>query len=1048
MTDADRHLMTIFSGALDRESPPERAAYLDEACAADAALRERVEALLRAHEQAGGFLEPRGTAAFESSSAPSTTPNPVAGTIIADRYKLIEEIGEGGMGTVWMAQQTEPVKRAVAVKLIKAGMDSKQVLARFEAERQALALMDHPNIAKVLDGGMTGEPGALVIGGGRPFFVMELVKGVPITKYCDEHRLTPRQRLDLFVPVCQAVQHAHQKGIIHRDIKPSNILVTQYDGRPVPKVIDFGVAKAAGQQLTDKTLMTGFGAVVGTLEYMSPEQAELNQLDIDTRSDIYSLGVVLYELLTGSTPLDKKRLKQAAFAEILRVIREEEPPKPSTRLSNSTDSLPSVSAQRHMEPAKLTKLVRGELDWIVMKALEKDRSRRYETANGFAMDIQRYLADEPVQACPPSTAYRFRKFARRNKGPVVAVSLVLLTLVAGIVGTSLGLVRANRAREAEAARAEGERKAKDAESAQRRRAEENAALAFGVLDDIILDARERVNLSRQDAAKGLARNPELEQLERGLLKKSVALYEKLAQANATDWPTRRQQARSTVRVAYLQRYLNNYGESEKAYGRAIHLMGELAREKPDDFDNAFQLAETSLWFYLTFWESGRFEACEKIIRRALALFDKLAADFPDRPVVQEHRAYCRRNLAQVLKKAGRLMEAEKAFEDSIAVWAELVAAHPKHPGYRNALAHDYGSLGELYHQTDRMAKAIDLWRQAALLLEKVVAESNNPDFRWLFAGSLERLGCALAETDQPQEAEKYDRAALSVWEKLAAQTDATDHHFHLALSHQQLGQHLKKTGQHPEAINAYRAATPVWEKLVARSPKVADYRQHLSRNYGWLAEALVELGDHVEAAKTAEKLPAALPDHGQGQTKAVPYLIRCAQVAEKDSRLPETGRKAVAQAYLDAAKELLRQVPEQFPNDPAALNNCAWQLAVGPEPRLRDPRQAVDLAKRAVDLAPKNGTFWNTLGAAQYRAGDWKAAIAALDKSMELRKGGDSFDWFFLAMARWQLGDKEKARTWFDKAVQWMDKNQPKNEELSHFRAEAAELLGIKDGKK
>src|SRR6516164_3713297 len=301
MTDTERQIMTIFSGALDRDSGPERAAYLDEACGADAVLRERVEALLRAHEQVGGFLEPRDTVAFQSTSAAAAPANPMAGGIIAGRYQLIEEIGEGGMGTVWMAQQTEPVKRAVAVKLIKQGMDSKQVLARFEAERQALALMDHPNIAKVHDAGVTET--------GRPFFAMELVKGTPITKYCDDHRLTPRQRLELFVPVCQAVQHAHQKGIIHRDIKPSNVLVAQYDGRPVPKVIDFGIAKATGQQLTEQTLVTGFGSVVGTLEYMSPEQAELNQLDIDTRSDIYSLGVLLYELLTGTTPLEKKRLK-------------------------------------------------------------------------------------------------------------------------------------------------------------------------------------------------------------------------------------------------------------------------------------------------------------------------------------------------------------------------------------------------------------------------------------------------------------------------------------------------------------------------------------------------------------------------------------------------------------------------------------------------------------------------------------------------------------------------------------------------------------------
>jgi serine/threonine protein kinase/Flp pilus assembly protein TadD len=378
-------------------------------------LRNQVERLLHAHFHGRSILDaPVQTVATVDEPLRET-----AGTVIGP-YKLIEQVGEGGMGTVWMAQQTEPVKRLVAVKLIKAGMDSKQVLARFEAERQALALMDHPNIARVLDAGTTGA--------GRPYFVMDLVKGVPITKYCDEHRLTPRQRLELFIPVCQAIQHAHQKGIIHRDLKPSNVLVALYDGKPVPKVIDFGVAKAAGQSLTKKTLVTGFGAVVGTLEYMSPEQAEVNQLDVDTRSDIYSLGVLLYELLTGTTPLEPARLKKAALVEVLRLIREEEPPKPSTRLS-STEGLPSVAAQRHTEPAKLTKLVRGELDWIVMKALEKDRNRRYETANGFAMDVQRYLADEPVQACPPSAGYRLRKFARRNRSSLAVAGLVLFFLV-------------------------------------------------------------------------------------------------------------------------------------------------------------------------------------------------------------------------------------------------------------------------------------------------------------------------------------------------------------------------------------------------------------------------------------------------------------------------------------------------------------------------------------------------------------------------------------------------------------------------------------------
>jgi serine/threonine protein kinase/Flp pilus assembly protein TadD len=432
---------SIFLTALELAAPAEREAYLRNACGTNEALRAAVAELLAAHERAGNILDAPPVAAGGSGAQD----NPGAGSLeqpgtVIGPYKLIEQIGEGGMGTVWMAQQTEPVKRFVALKLIKAGMDNKQVLARFEAERQALALMDHPNIARVLDVGATPE--------GRPFFVMELVRGVPVTRYCDEHRLTPRERLELFVPVCQAVQHAHQKGIIHRDLKPSNVLVALYDGNPVPKVIDFGVAKATGQPLTERTLVTGFGAVVGTLEYMSPEQAELNQLDIDTRSDIYALGVLLYELLTGTTPLDRKRLKEAALLEVLRLIREEEPPRPSARLS-TTDEMPSVAANRGLEPKQLSSVVRGELDWIAMKALEKDRNRRYDSANGFAQDVQRYLSDEPVLACPPSAAYRLRKFARRNRSRL-AVAALLLSLLAVLSGVAAWAVkdRADRRQEA------------------------------------------------------------------------------------------------------------------------------------------------------------------------------------------------------------------------------------------------------------------------------------------------------------------------------------------------------------------------------------------------------------------------------------------------------------------------------------------------------------------------------------------------------------------------------------------------------------------------
>jgi WD40 repeat protein/serine/threonine protein kinase len=427
---------SIFMQALELDDPREQDAYIRRACDGDDRLQERVAALLRSHRSAGSFVLDRGLAPDPAATvdAPPLTYRP--GSRIGP-YKLLEVIGEGGMGVVFMAEQTHPVRRKVALKVIKPGMDTAQVIARFEAERQALALMDHPNIAKVLDAGATDS--------GLPYFVMELVRGIPITDYCDQARLAIPARLELFIPVCQAVQHAHQKGIIHRDLKPSNVLVTLHDGVPVPKVIDFGIVKAVGQQLTEKTLFTGFTQLVGTPLYMSPEQAELSGLDIDTRSDIYSLGVLLYELLTGTTPFDRETLRKAAFDEVRRIICQEEPPRPSMRLSALGATLTAVSAKRGSDARRLGKLVRGELDWIVMKALEKDRNRRYETASGLAADVYRYLSDEPVEACPPSAWYRLSKVARRHRVALVTLALVAAALVLGMALSTWEAVRATRA---------------------------------------------------------------------------------------------------------------------------------------------------------------------------------------------------------------------------------------------------------------------------------------------------------------------------------------------------------------------------------------------------------------------------------------------------------------------------------------------------------------------------------------------------------------------------------------------------------------------------
>jgi tetratricopeptide (TPR) repeat protein len=516
MADHSLSEKSIFEAAIEKGSLGERALYLDQACGADQRLRAEVEALLAAHDRLASIPLPATPESADTlDDAITGRPGATVGA-----YKLKELIGEGGMGLVYVAEQQQPVRRRVALKIIKPGMDSQQVIARFEAERQALALMDHPNIAKVLDGGTTDQssrhtPCAVASDGtrsvpttmGRPYFVMELVKGVPITEYCDQSHLSVRERLELFLEVCNAVQHAHQKGIIHRDIKPSNVLVASHDGKPVVKVIDFGVAKAIGQQLTDKTIYTQLAQLIGTPLYMSPEQARESSLDIDTRTDIYSLGVLLYELLTGTTPFAKERFQQVGYDEMRRIIREEEPPKPSTRMSTVGAAATTASANRKSDPRRLSQLFRGELDWIVMKALEKDRNRRYESAHSLALDLQRYLNDEPVLACPPSAWYLFRKFARRNKARLATAGLTLLFLL--LLGGGVGwIARDKAARQAkiageinQALQEAREREAQGRWSEARAALERARALAAGSAD--VSRLRRRADELGQDLAMAM-----------------------------------------------------------------------------------------------------------------------------------------------------------------------------------------------------------------------------------------------------------------------------------------------------------------------------------------------------------------------------------------------------------------------------------------------------------------------------------------------------------------------------------------------------------------
>jgi len=723
-------VQAVFLRAVEHLIPAERASVLDHECRGDAELRRRVEELLWSHDdtdnffsepildsavmagatvvqpRAGAAAEPLADSSYEATATSSgesirsvtvetrDTPFPLPVTAAIGMrigpYKLLQKLGEGGMGTVYMAEQETPVRRRVALKIVKVGMDSEPVIARFEVERQALAMMDHPNIAKVLDAGATATA--------RPFFVMELVHGVPITEFCDCHKMTPRERLELFVPVCQAIQHAHQKGIIHRDIKPTNVLVALYDGRPVPKVIDFGIAKATDQKLTDRTMFTQFGSIIGTLEYSSPEQAELSALGVDTRSDIYSLGILLYELLTGTTPLEHDKLMGKSYSEVLRRIRDEEPPKPSTRLRELKDSLGSISARRKTEPARLSRLVRGELDWIVMKALEKDRARRYESASSFARDIQRYLEGDAVEASPPAAGYRLRKFARKHS---VAMAIVAGFASLLILGATISAWQAIVARRAEA-RAIGER-----EKARRAEAEAKVVLSF-FADRVLAAARPQ----GQDG--GLGKDV--------TVRRAVDAAEPKITAAFPDQPVVEASVRSVLGTTYLYlgepaRALPQYERawelrqvklgpdhadtlsSQNALGlayqaagsldKAIPLLkrtlatraGTLGREHPDSLSSAKSLA-------MAFRDAGQWDQAIVLFERILTLETaRLGRDDPGTLLTQN-------NLALTFRDDGQWDRAIALFEQTLATrTAKLGVDHPDTLLTQSNLAMSYREAG-------------------------------------------------------------------------------------------------------------------------------------------------------------------------------------------------------------------------------------------------------------------------------------------------------------------------------------------------------------------
>jgi len=805
MNSSGQRARDLFVAAL-RLTPEQWDEFLRRECADDTALHDRAKALLRAHAEAGSFLDRPAAAPVTDTQTAADDPGEVVGP-----YKLLEVIGEGGMGTVWMAEQTAPVRRLVALKLVKPGLDSRPVLARFEAERQALALMDHPNIAKVLDAGTTHS--------GRPYFVMELVKGVPITTYCDAHRLTPRQRLELFIPVCEAIQHAHQKGIIHRDVKPSNVLVARYDDNPMAKVIDFGVAKAVGgadglTRLTERTLHTSFGAVVGTVEYMSPEQASFNQLDVDTRSDIYSLGVLLYELLTGGPPFGRAEVETVGLLETLRLIREQDPPRPSTRLSTA-DGLPALASNRGTEPKRLAALVRGELDWIVMKALEKDRNRRYATAHDLALDLRRYLANEPVAAGPPGRGYRVRKFVRRHRGPVAAAAAVLLSLVGGITGTAWGLVGAKHARQAESERAQGESLAKiEAQSAataakaaqvtaEKREAETTAVLKF--VENQILSATRP-----KGQAGGLGGDVSLRQA----IKAAVPFVD----GSFAKEPVIEARLRMTLGSSFV--YLGETKSATEQLLKARTLYSQqLGPDHPDTLRCANNLAAT-------YRADGRFAEALRLNEETLALRRaKLGPEHTD-------TLWSCTALANSYEDLGRDAEALRLREETLAVQQRKFGRdHPDTLMSMNNLANSYIALRR-YDEALRLHEETFARRKATL----------GPDHPDTLVSML-NVGSSYRHHRRHADALRLYEETLAR-QKLQLDPD----HPHLLLTMSNVAISYADQGRHEDAL---RLRT---ETLALRERKLGPDHPDTLMSMNHLANSYAVLGRHEEALRVREEL--------------------------------------------------------------------------------------------------------------------------------------------------------------------------------------------------
>ena len=973
MTTEKLDIDDIYLAAIEQRAE-DRSIYLEEVCGGNMELRNRVERLLATHTKVADFLE---SPAPELSPPKSQAPSEKPGDTI-DSYKLLQEIGEGGMGVVYMAEQTEPVSRKVALKIIKPGMDTRQVIARFEVEQQALAMMDHPNIAKVHDGGTTES--------GRPYFVMELVKGLPITHYCDHHQLDIRQRLHLFVSVCHAIQHAHQKGTIHRDIKPSNVMVALYDDRPVPKIIDFGVAKAIEHRLTEKTVFTQFGQIVGTFEYMSPEQAQLNQLDVDTRSDIYSLGVLLYELLTGETPFDGERLRSAAFDELLRIIRQEDPLRPSAKLSSS-GTLPESAAKRKVEPKRLSSLMQGELDWIVLKAIEKDRTRRYETAAALADDIENYLNDEPVAACPPSNIYMLGKFARRNKGWLSTAAAVLATIFVGLT-VSTFLV----AKERNAAEAAARREAIAAEEAnrQRQRAEDN-----------LRESRAAVDRLFTRAAEELAHVPHMTKVRRTLLEDAAEFYE------------------------------------------------SFVKQKSDDPEILFEMGRAYERLGFSYEFLGRYADAVKVTKQAKEIIEKLIANDPKNQNYKHKLTNIYLQLAVRLKRNDQTEQSIAAMRQSLENAEQLARKHPTVASYRRKEARiPIGVANQMGSTAGVEQKRIDLCRLSLARWEKFRQDFPNTEIEpWEEGHSHHWLASNLMKIGEYEEAEAHLRKSREIRQQLL-EKNPKDDWGQSRLGHVEtyLARALREQGKMREAEEVIQSAMKVLRPLVDSFPNHVIYRNNLKNAYLVYARILLLQQRFEEAEETNLRVIEFLR---QSPTADLSHTYDIGSQYYNLGQLYNHQGKLLlgAESFREAFSHFEQVLSESSPESSLhyrAKNSLTSALATCPMPQFRNAQRVIKYSKEALQLAPLSGDSWNLLGIGHFRAGNWDEAIEALSSAVELRNDGDASDHYFLAMAHWQRGDKEYAKKLFRQGTQLVSAvEQTSDFDELNFRQEAEKLLGI-----